>query len=124
MISLKKSVLYPPFTLGGEQDNDARLLEAERELLEWLARADAQRKVDASDRFMEPIWDEIGKWAETIYKTPASTLMGAAVKLRAVIHPDVGIEEDADSENLRALREVLALVDRANLPNTEVSVAV
>jgi hypothetical protein len=101
-----------PFTLGGEQDHDTKLLDAERELLERLARADAQRKVDASNSFMEPIWDEIGKWAETIYKTPASTLMGAAVKLRTVIHLDVGIEEDEASENLRALREVLALVDR------------
>jgi hypothetical protein len=101
------------FILSDEQDNDARLLDAECELLEWLARADAQRKVDASNSFMEPIWNEIGKWAETIHKTPVSTLIGAAVKLRAVLHPDVGIEDDADSENLRALREVLLLIDRA-----------
>jgi hypothetical protein len=112
-----------PFSFGGEQD-DNKLLAAERELLKWLARADAQKKIDASNRFMEPIWDEIGKWAETIYKTPASTLIGAAVKLRAVLHPDIGIEDDEASEDLRALREVLLLVDRANLPNTEASAAV
>ena len=61
---------------------------------------------------MEPIWDEIGKRAATIYKTSPSTLIGGAVKLRMLVHPERGIEEDESSETMVALRQVLALVDR------------
>ncbi len=99
-----------PFAFGGTQDNDAVLLAAEREWLESLARADAQLKIDAAD--MEPILDEIGKQAGTIHKTPPSTLIGAAVKLRVALHPELGIEEDESSEIVIALRQVLALIER------------
>jgi hypothetical protein len=101
-----------PFAFRGAPDNDAMLLAAERELLESLARADAQRKTDGRDRFMEPILEEIGKQVGTVYKTPPSTLVGVAVKLRTAIHPELGIEEDQNSEIVIALRQVLALIDR------------
>jgi hypothetical protein len=101
-----------PFASGGTPDNDAVLLAAEREWLEWLSRADAQLKIDAADGFMEPLWHEIGKRAETICNTPPSTLIGAAVKLRMALHPELGIEEDQSSEIVIALRQVLALIER------------
>ncbi len=92
--------------------NEAMLLAAESELEEWLARAESQRKIDASPKLMEPMWDEVAKRAAIICKTPPSTLIAAAVKLRTVIHPDLGIEEEADSENMLALRQVLAFVNQ------------
>lgn len=101
-----------PFSRGCKQDSDAVLLDAERELVEWLARADAQQKLDASSGAMEPLYDEIGKRAETIYNTPPSTLIGAVVKLRTMAHPDVGIGDDEDSDNVIALRQLLALIER------------
>jgi hypothetical protein len=93
------------FALRGRQDNDAVLLAAEREY-----QLLAQLKIDPADT--DPILDEIGKRAGTIYNTPPSTLIGAAVKLRMVLHPELGIEEDESSEIVIALREVLALVER------------
>ena len=101
-----------PFPWLCGHDSDAVLLDAERELAEWLARADAQRKLGASNSAMEPLYDEIGKRAETIYNTPPSTLLGAVVKLRTMTHPDVGIGDDEDSENVLALRQLLALIER------------
>jgi hypothetical protein len=101
-----------PLVPHGGQDNDAVLAAAERECQELLARADAQRKTDAADRFMEPILDEIGKRAGTICNTPPSTLIGASVKLRMALHPELGIEEDESSEVMIALRQVLALIER------------
>ena len=94
------------------QDNDAVLLAAERECQELLARADAQLKTDAANNSTEPLWDEIGKQAETVHNTPPSTLIGAAVKLRMALHPELGIEEDESSENVIALRQILALIER------------
>jgi hypothetical protein len=92
--------------------NDAVLAVAERECQELLARADAQRKIDAADAVIEPILDAIGKRAETICNTPPSTLIGASVKLRMALHPELGIEEDESSEIMIALRQVLALIER------------
>lgn len=99
-----------PFAFRGGRDNDAALVAAERECQELLARADAQLKTDAAG--MEPILDEIGKRAATICNMPPSTLIGAAVKLRMAIHPELGIEEDESSEIVSALRQILALVER------------
>jgi hypothetical protein len=91
--------------------NEAMLLAAERDLKKWLARARAHQKIDASSESIEPMWDEVAKQVEFICKTPPSSLIAAAVKLRIVIHPELGIEEEENSENMLALRQVLALIN-------------
>jgi hypothetical protein len=100
-----------PFALRRGR-NDAILVAAERKCRELLARADAQLKINAAQRFREPTLNEIAKRVGTIYNTPPSTLIGAAVKLRMAIHPELGTEEDEGSEIVIALRQVLALVER------------
>jgi hypothetical protein len=101
-----------PFALGGAQDTDAILLAAEKEWLEYLARAETQLKIGSADSSIEPLWQEIGIRSETICNTPPSSMAGAAVKLRVALHPELGIEEDQRSEVIIALRQVLAFIER------------
>ena len=106
------------FAFGGLPGSDERLLTAEEALDHCLARAQVQQEIDAADRLMEPLLDEIGRIAETIHNTPPSTLVGAAVKLRLLLHPLLGIEDDESSELRIALQQILDCVEQSLDPVT------
>jgi hypothetical protein len=55
-----------------------------------------------------------------IFETPPDTLAAAAAKLRLLAHPDRGV--DASPEEVRAIRQILELVERqVCLPAAEAS---
>jgi len=92
----------------GKKENDAALIAAERRVKECLAKADTQSGVSK-----ESIFDEIGAQAHLIFNTPPDTLIGAAVKLQMLVHPELGVEDDRDSEVMIALRQVLDCIERS-----------
>jgi hypothetical protein len=102
-----------PFGHGGWQESDAVLLAAESGLRERLAQIDAQSETGLSNSITEPLWNEVGAQAHIIFNTPPRTLIGAGVKLRMLIHPELGIEDDKDSDVMVALRQVLDWVERS-----------
>jgi hypothetical protein len=104
---------FDPFSRGGWQESDAVLLAAESGLQESLAQVDAQSETGLPNSVTEPLWNEVGAQAHIIFNTPPRTLIGAGVKLRMLIHPELGIEEDKDSDVMVALRQVLDCVERS-----------
>jgi hypothetical protein len=43
---------------------------------------------------------------------PAATLAGAAVKLRRLLHPDLGIAIGAGENDVPSLHQILAVIER------------
>lgn len=88
---------------------DAPLLNAERNLAILLRLS---RESDQSDAVQGPIWDRLSSAEDLIAKTPPVTLVGAAVKLRLLCDPEIGLEAGEAEHELPSLRQVLALVER------------
>ena len=93
-------------------DNDTSLLIAERTVWESLARADVHSQLGAPESQIDRLLDEIGTAVAVIFNTSPATLNGAAVKLRMLLHPELGIDEDGGSEILTALRQILECVEK------------
>ena len=87
---------------------DAALLAAEREFRRWVAEAGTEEDDDARGRLL----GKSSLQRDFMAETPATTLVGAAAKMRVLLDPDVGIESGAGGNDLPILRDVLALLER------------
>ena len=98
------------FALGGWLDfaggPDAALLAGWQEITRLLALP------DASDGADDPIWRRISELQELIARTPPATLAGAAVKLRLLCDPAIGIAAGDSDDDPISLDQVLTIVER------------
>jgi hypothetical protein len=98
-----------PFAIGGEQA-DATLFAAEENLK--IARGAFEgRPDDESDEDAEPFLDAIDSQVRIIMETPPASLPGAAVKLRLLADPEIGLEIGHGEEDAQVIRQVLALIE-------------
>lgn len=82
---------------------DAVLLLAEQRL------ADLLRQADSADSLNPEIWETY----RLISRTPPATLVGAAVKLRLLLDPDLGpAANKASDDDMISLRQIADLVER------------
>jgi len=81
-------------------------LAAEYESLAIQAQFEARRA--AGDDSGEPP-DRIWELDKIIAKTPPVTLAGAAVKLRRLLDPDLGMEIGESEDDFPSIRQVLSL---------------
>jgi hypothetical protein len=106
------------FAFGGRQD-DAVLLQAERELDVLASKSAALLLIENppevdSDGYpvgWQGLRDQITELDEMIAITPASTLAGAAVKLRRLLDPEVGIAGGNKDTDEPCLRQILATIE-------------
>ena len=101
------------FALGGNQlcSTDAEFLEAERELAEVRAERNATEDKQLDERLYERMW----ALYEKITLSPPVSLASAAVKLRLLMDPDIGIDCSCESD-LSSLRLVLEFIVREPRP--------
>jgi hypothetical protein len=100
-----------PFAHGGQQD-DAALIDAEREILAIHERRKACPDDAAGVALWEKLSDEEDRLEDVIYLTPPATLADCAVKLRMLRHPELGIEaRDWFDQHGTALDHVLAYLE-------------
>jgi hypothetical protein len=92
---------------------DAAFLHAEAKLKALLQALDPATERHTDAEAGERLIDEACVTYHWIRKTAPESLVGAAVKLRTLLHPELGIEfafhPDDDPD---ALRQVLAVVER------------
>jgi len=105
-----------PLPLDPTAGPDAVLVTAERDLLAVHARMNAVRGKTleeelASEHLMEPLWLQLDELMHLICTTPAATLAGAAVKLRRLCCPNLGIEHSIRHDEIMSLRHVLVVVE-------------
>jgi hypothetical protein len=99
-----------PFAQG---DTDAELIEAEREFRQLEAQIAALRAAGADeDTEIDPVFLQWMAVMERIAVTPAASIAGAAVKLRTLLHPDVGIETRDHEHDVPSLRQILAVIEQ------------
>ena len=102
----------------GSNGPDAAHIAAERELARVLDEIHAvprpKELEDEPDYFalVEPLWQRIDALEAQIATTPAASLTGAAVKLRRLCNPDLGIECVMRGHEAESLNHVLAVVER------------
>lgn len=90
---------------------DAELLAAEKEIAELRAQSTAL--LDAGDNEDHPEIDvRVTELEEAIARSPASGLVGAAVKLRRLADPGVGIEAGPAESDTLSVRQILETVER------------
>ncbi len=87
---------------------DAALLAAERQFHEALAEAELVDDDDARSRIME----KCNQAHAVMAKTPATTLAGAAAKMRVALDPEIGLPTSHNPDYLPMLQEALAVVER------------
>ncbi|MGA8549020.1 MAG: hypothetical protein WB678_02165 [Stellaceae bacterium] len=103
-------IATPPAELA-----DADLLAAEREIAALRAQSDAFRAAgDHQDH--DELWNQIWELEKKIAATPPTTLIGAAVKLRWLADPNLGIEAGPTDEDPDSIRQVLDLIEREAAP--------
>lgn len=107
------------FALGGD---DTELIEAERKIIEL--DAESRALIEGDQHHSAPVdadgcplgWqalrDQIIDLDEMIATTPAATLAGAAVKLRRLLDPEIGMETGERETDLPCLRQILATIER------------
>jgi hypothetical protein len=94
---------------------DAELIEAEQEFCQLEARIAELRAAEADeDIVIQPVFNRWMGLMERIAATPPATLAGCAVKLRTLLHPDVGMELSGNEHDLPSLRQVLAFIERGD----------
>jgi hypothetical protein len=95
---------------------DADFLAAEREIAELRAERktlDASIKTQADEaRLDKPISDRIWALYDQITLSPPVSLVSAAVKLRLLADPDLGLENNEGENDVASLRQALGLVER------------
>ena len=93
---------------------DAAFVQAEAKLRHLLGSLDRLAAHNPSEGSADRLIDEACAVSDWIRRSEPRSLVGAAAKLRTLLHPELGIEfafhpdEDASS-----LRQVLAVIDRA-----------
>ena len=81
---------------------------AEKEILRLLRKFDASE----SDTETDAIWEEYTVLEDFIIETAPETLEDAAVKLRRILDPKVGLPIGESESDLPGLQQVLAVVER------------
>jgi hypothetical protein len=95
---------------------DTDFLAAERELAKVRAQREAlspQINTLADEKRLDkPLTDRLWALYDQIAKSPPVSLTSAAVKLRLLTDPDIGIEQNEGENDVASLRQVFELVER------------
>ena len=99
-------------------EGDAGLIEAEQRLHKLEASRIALRDALGSKitqeieaEVLDPMFDAMCRLDKRIATTPAATLAGAALKLRRLLHPELGMESNGEND-LPCLHQILAVIER------------
>jgi hypothetical protein len=99
---------------------DADFLAAERELAKVRAEREALspqiNTIADEKRLDKPLTDRLWALYDQIAKSPPVSLSSAAVKLRLLTDPDIGIEQNEGENDLSSLRQVLTHIEHAGNP--------
>jgi hypothetical protein len=95
-------------------DGDAGLIEAERRLHELDPRrlALGDNSAMGEEEITDIAFNAMCRLDERIATTPAATLAGAAVKLRRLLHPELGMEIGNGENDLPCLHHILSVIER------------
>ena len=99
-------------------EGDAGLIAAERRLIELKPRREALRDItdEIQEEISDPVFNAMCDLDKRIATTPASTLAGAAVKLRRRLDPDFGMEGGDSDLDIPCLHQILAVIEREVQP--------
>jgi hypothetical protein len=101
-------------------EGDAGLIEAERRMHELDPRrqalADGLRITREIEEITNLVFDAMCELDTRIATTPAATLAGAAVKLRRLLHPDLGVDGTGKETDLPCLHQILAFLEGETPP--------
>jgi len=94
-------------------EGDAGLIEAERRLHELEPRRVALGfgSTIAEEDITNIAFNAMCRLDERIATMPATTLAGAAVKLRRLLHPELGIETNSEND-VPCLHQILAVIEQ------------
>ena len=84
----------------------ARAADTDRILILTELRLVALRQVESPDE------DEVWAAYKIISRTPPASLLGAGVKLRLLLDPELGLGPKTTADDLISLRQVALLVER------------
>ena len=90
---------------------DAALCDAEARIIELYAAIDKMPS-DAQEEEAAPLRDQVYELEDVIRATPTETLTGAAVKLRRLVDPVVGMPTGSRETDFPTLRDILAVIER------------
>jgi hypothetical protein len=95
-------------------DGDAGLIEAERRLHELDPRRPAlgNNSTMGEEEITDIAFNAMCRLDERIATTPATTLAGAAVKLRRLLHPELGMEIGVGENDFPCLHHILSVIER------------
>ena len=96
-------------------EGDAGLIEAERRLHELDPRRLALRDNSPEEEITSIAFNAMCRLDERIATMPATTLAGAAVKLRRLLHPELGMTSNGEND-LPCLHQILAVIQREARP--------
>jgi hypothetical protein len=100
-------------------DTDAELIACGRELAQL--RQDAETVSEGTPR--EAVWAACDRIKARIMDTTPRTLAGAAVQLRLVVDPVIGIEAGSAERDVAVLRNILDLVERQSQASADPALA-
>jgi hypothetical protein len=99
-----------PAIASAHSSDDAELVAAEREsLVAWQAAA---ASVDKTGDVDNEIAEQANALDRFIHTTPCATAAGAAVKLRRLLDPEVGMQIGEGDHDWDSLGHVLAFLER------------
>jgi hypothetical protein len=91
--------------------DDAVILAAEQEIAALLARFHAIGGDAVDEDEDNRIWKRVWDLEKMIAKAPPATLAGAAVKLRRLLDPVLGMEIGENDGDIPCLRQILTLLE-------------
>jgi hypothetical protein len=105
-----------PFAHGGREHPDAALLAAEQEFRELEARfaARADNANANEDTEINPVFTRWMAVMDMIEATPPATIEGCAVKLRVLMHEQVGLPAGESPKDMICLRQVRDFLNAAS----------
>ena len=93
---------------------DAALLDAETDVIALYAALDKMpTDTREEEEALEPLRDRANDLEEFVRVEPSETLTGAAVKLRRLLDPEIGMVAGERKSDMPALRDILAFMERA-----------
>lgn len=93
----------------GDGHDDAFLIAAEQQLEDLWARADQAYETEGDDAG-DPIMYQAHALVDRIVATPSQSLDGAAVKLRIILHPTMGLPDAERTSHVPLLEDVQAVI--------------
>jgi hypothetical protein len=92
---------------------DEQFVADERQALDLLAQTHSLPEDEDEDERRGELLDQVSEIDNRIFLTPAAGLVGAAVKLRRLLDPELGIEGSTIDCEADVLRDVLAAIELA-----------